>query len=99
MEILYSEVFEDWLKRLRDQRAKAAILSRLRRVEEDNFGDHASVGGGVSELRVDVGQGYRVYYAVRQAAVVVLLCGGSKSSQRRDVKRAQLMAGEMRRET
>ena len=95
MEILYTEVFEDWLKRLRDQRAKASILSRLRRVEEDNFGDHASVGGGVSELRVDVGQGYRVYYTVRRATVVVLLCGGSKSSQQRDIGRAQRMAVEI----
>lgn len=95
MEILYTQVFEGWLKGLRDRRAKASILTRLRRVEEDNFGDHGSVGGGVSELRVDVGQGYRVYYTVRRTTVVVLLCGGSKSSQRRDVKRAQLMAAEV----
>ena len=95
MDILYTQVFQDWLKGLRDQRAKASILTRLRRVEEDNFGDHESVGEGVSELRVDIGQGYRVYYTVRRATVVVLLCGGSKSSQRRDVKRAQLMAAEV----
>lgn len=95
MEILYTEVFENWLKGLRDQRAKASILSRLRRVEEDNFGDHGSVGGGVSELRVDVGQGYRVYYTVRRTAVVILLYGGSKSSQRRDVRRAQSIAAEV----
>ena len=95
MEILYSPIFEDWLKGLRDQLAKGSILTRLRRIEEGNFGDHGSVGGGVSELRVDVGQGYRVYYTIRQTTIVVLLCGGSKSSQRRDIQRARRMAAEV----
>lgn len=95
MEVLYTQVFQDWLKGLRDERAKGSILTRLRRVEEGNFGDHRSVGEGVSELRVDVGQGYRVYYTVRRTTVVVLLCGGSKSSQQRDIQRAQLMAAEI----
>ena len=58
MEILYTEVFERWLKGLRDLRARVAIASRIERIEDGNFGDHRSVGNGVSELRVNVGQGY-----------------------------------------
>ncbi len=61
VEVVYTEVFEAWLKALSDQRARASIAARLRRVQEGSFGDHGSVGGGVSELRVNVGQGYRVY--------------------------------------
>ena len=95
MELLYTEVFERWLKRLRDQRVKASIVVRLRRIEEGNLGDHRSVGGGVSELRISVGQGYRVYYTVRRATVVVLLCGGAKSSQQRDIRRAQQLAAAL----
>lgn len=63
--------------------------------EYGKSGDRRSVGSGVSELRVDVGQGYRVYYTVRQRTVVILLCGGDKSSQRRDIRRAQRMATEV----
>ena len=95
MEVVYTEAFERWLKRLRDLRAKVSILSRLERIEDGNFGDHKSVGGGVSELRVNVGQDYRVYYTVRRATVVVLLCGGTKSSQRRDIERARHVAREI----
>lgn len=95
MEVVYTEVFETWLRGLRNQRARIRILSRLERIEDGNFGDHRSVGGGVSELRVNVGQGYRVYYTVRRNTVVVLLCGGDKSSQRRDVRRAQRLATEI----
>jgi len=95
MEVVYTEHFEKWLRKLRDQRAKAAILVRMERIEEDNFGDHSWVGGGISELRIHVGQGYRVYYLIRRRKVVVLLCGGSKSSQQRDINRAQQIAGEL----
>ena len=95
MEVVYTEVFGTWLKGLRNQRAKVTILSRIERIEDDNFGDHRSVGSGVSELRIDVGQGYRVYYTVRRNTVVILLCGGDKSSQRRDVSCAQRIANEI----
>ena len=95
MEIVYTEVFEKWLKDLRDQLAKASIASRIERIEDGNFGDYRSVGGGVSELRVNVGRGYRAYYTVRQNKVVILLCGGDKSSQKRDISRAQQMASEL----
>ena len=95
MELVYTEVFEEWLIGLRDLRARASILTRLERIEDGNFGDHRSVGGGISELRVNVGQAYRVYYTIRQQTVVILLCGGDKVSQRRDIRQAQQMAKEV----
>ena len=95
MEVVYTEVFEIWVRRLRDQRARASIISRIERIEDGNLGDRRSVGGGVSELRVNVGAGYRVYYTIRQSAVVILLCGGDKSSQQQDIRRAQRMAREV----
>ena len=95
MELVYTEVFEEWLIGLRDLRARASILTRLERIEDGNFGDHRSVGGGISELRVNVGQGCRVYYTIRQQTVVILLCGGDKASQRRDIRQAQQMAKEV----
>ena len=94
MEVLYTEAFETWLRGLRNQRAKIRILSRLERIEDGNFGDHRSVGDGVSELRVNVGQGYRIYYTIRRNTVVILLYGGDKSSQRRDIRRAQRITSE-----
>ncbi|MDE0228100.1 MAG: type II toxin-antitoxin system RelE/ParE family toxin [Spirochaetaceae bacterium] len=90
-----SATFLRWMNQLRDKRAKARIAIRIDRVEEGNFGDHRSVGGGVSELRVHVGKGYRVYYAIRNEMIVVLLCAGDKSTQAQDIKRAQQMASEL----
>ncbi len=83
------------MERLRDPIAKAAIVARLERVLEGNFGDHHSVGGGVSELRISAGPGYRVYYTIRRQTVVILLCGGDKSSQRRDLQLAQRLAQQL----
>ena len=94
-EVVQSERFLRWLNRLRDRRAQASIAGRLDRVGRGNFGDHSSVGGGVSELRINVGQGYRIYYTIRQQRVVILLCGGDKASQQRDIRRAQQMAREV----
>ncbi|MDE0022996.1 MAG: type II toxin-antitoxin system RelE/ParE family toxin [Spirochaetaceae bacterium] len=90
-----STTFLRWLNQLRDKRAKARIAIRIDRVEEGNFGDHRSVGGGVSELRIHVGKGYRVYYTIRNEVVVILLCGGDKSTQSQDIERAQQMASEL----
>ena len=92
MNVLYTGAFENWLKKLRDQRAKAAIVSRIERMEDGNFGDYRSVGGGVSELRINVGKGYRAYYTIRRNTEVILLCGGDKSSQQRDIELAHQMA-------
>ena len=93
--VVRSDRFSRWLRELRDRRARAQITVRIDRVVEGNFGDHRSVGGGVSELRIPTGPGYRVYYTIRRQTVVVLLCGGDKTRQRRDIQRAQQMARDI----
>ena len=85
-----------WVRRLRDRRAIARINARLRNVSMGNFGDIASVGGGISEVRVHYGPGYRLYFIRSGETVVVLLCGGDKSSQQRDIRRARRLALEWR---
>lgn len=83
-----TEVFMAWLDGLRDVRAQVRIAARLRQIEAGSLGDWKPVEGQVSELRVNVGPGYRLYFTRRGKVVVVLLCGGDKSSQRRDIRRA-----------
>ena len=78
------------------ERAQARIATRIERAEEGNFGDHKPVGQGVSETRVHVGKGYRVYYTIRGNTAVILLCGGDKSSQPRDIERAHQMARDLK---
>jgi putative addiction module killer protein len=90
-----TEVFSKWLSALRDARAKARILARLDAARLGNLGDSKSVGSGVSEMRVDVGAGYRLYFIRRQALVIVLLCGGDKTTQPKDISRAKAMAREL----
>ncbi len=82
--------FEEWLDELNDQRAVARVLARLARVRQGNLGDCKSVGEGVSELRVDYGPGYRVYFGQKGRTLVVLLCGGDKRTQDRDIRLAKL---------
>ena len=94
-QIQQTDVFATWLSDLRDVRAKARILARLDSARLGNLGDVVSVGGGVSELRVDVGAGYRVYFTRRQRVLVILLCGGDKSTQTKDIARAKLLAKAM----
>jgi putative addiction module killer protein len=89
IEIRQTVVFADWLDGLRDTVAVKRIKQRLVRVQIGLFGDAKSVGDGVSELRVDHGPGYRVYFARRGDVVVILLCGGDKGSQKRDIARAK----------
>ena len=84
--------FDAWFSGLRDERARQRINIRIRRVSLGNFGDVKPVGDGVSELRVDYGPGYRVYFA--QRGDVILLCGGDKRSQDRDIAKAKRMAKE-----
>lgn len=81
--------FDEWLKTLRDPIAKARVLARIISAEGGNFGDCESVGDGVSEMRIHVGAGYRVYYCRRGKIVYLLLCGGDKSSQKKDIKLAK----------
>lgn len=78
----------EWLRLLRDQDAKARIVTRFSRLSLGNFGDHKSIRDGVWELRIDVGPGYRVYYAMADKTCVLLLCGGDKRRQSSDIERA-----------
>lgn len=86
--------FDEWFIALRDSRLQAAVDARLARVRAGNFGDHKSVGGGVSELRIHASPGLRVYYGQVGGAIVVLLGGGSKSAQARDIARAKKLWAE-----
>ncbi len=87
-----TEEFQDWLDALRDRRAQLRITARLRTVERGNLGDWKPVGGAISEMRVAVGAGYRLYFTRRGRVVILMLAGGDKSSQKRDIERAHRMA-------
>lgn len=87
--------FQAWLDALKDMRAQVRIAARLRLAEAGNLGDWKPVGGEVSEMRVDVGPGYRLYFARRASVLIVMLAGGDKSSQARDIKRAQRILREL----
>ncbi|HUZ64822.1 MAG TPA: type II toxin-antitoxin system RelE/ParE family toxin [Acetobacteraceae bacterium] len=82
------DLIAEWLRQLRDVRAKAAIIRRLNRLEQGNFGDFKPLRDGVHELRIDVGPGYRVYYARAGRILILLLCGGTKRTQDTDIERA-----------
>ena len=86
--------FASWLRRLRDKRASDRIVKRIRRIELGNLGDTKPVGGGVHEFRIDYGQGYRVYFANAQSEIVILLVGGNKSTQNRDIREAKRLLSE-----
>ena len=92
VELIRSSVFDGWLSGLRDRRAKVRIAARLDRLAVGNPGDVKPVGGGISELRINYGPGYRVYYMTRGKVLIVLLCGGDKSSQDADIKQAKVLA-------
>ena len=94
--ILRSATFDRWLGRLRDRQAVNRIVARLLAAEDGHLGDVRSVGGGVTEMRIQHGPGYRIYFITRSAELIVLLCGGDKDSQRRDIERAKKMATEWR---
>jgi putative addiction module killer protein len=89
MNIETTEEFDNWLKRLKDHVGKAKIAARIDRLLNDNAGDVKPVGDGISEMRINHGPGYRVYYCQNGNTLVVLLCGGDKSSQVRDIAKAK----------
>jgi putative addiction module killer protein len=90
-----TEEFQEWLDDLADRRAQVRIAARLRQAEAGSLGDWASVGGEVSEMRVHFGPGYRLYFTRRGGVLVIMLAGGDKSSQARDIKRARRIAAEL----
>ena len=95
-QVVETETFARWLKGLRDRIARRNILRRIARIAStDNFGDHAGIGNGVSELRVHFGAGYRIYYTIRKEKIVLLLCDGDKGSQDRDIEKAKEMAAAL----
>ena len=94
VEIRQTSVFAKWLRELRDMQARARIQMRLDRVERGLFGDVKPVGEGISELRIDHGPGYRIYFMQRGQVLVVLLCGGDKATQARDISAAKAMAAD-----
>jgi putative addiction module killer protein len=92
LQVVRTDEFAEWLTNLRDRQGRAKILSRIDRLEEGNPGVTRSVGSGVFEMKIDFGPGYRVYYIHRGEEVVILLCGGDKSTQERDIQRAKVLA-------
>lgn len=92
LEIRQTDVFARWIEKLRDRQVKARIAIRIRRLSLGNPGDVRPVGGGVSELRIDHGPGYRVYFMKRGETLLILLAGGDKTSQTRDIRRALELA-------
>jgi putative addiction module killer protein len=89
IEVRQTREFVGWLHHLRDANAVARIVARIRRMEMGNPGDSGSVGQGILELRIDYGPGYRIYYRRHGPQIVILLCGGSKRTQQKDILRAQ----------
>ena len=88
---LRTSEFDAWLRALRDPVGKARIVARIRSAEQGNFGDCEPVGEGISEMRIHTGPGYRVYYCRRGEVVYLLLCGGNKSTQQRDIRQAKAL--------
>jgi putative addiction module killer protein len=95
LEVRKTEEFVQWLDSLRDARARARVLVRIERLVVGNFGDAKPVGDGVSELRIDYGPGYRVYFVRKGQELVILLAGGDKSSQSADIRMAKRLAGNL----
>lgn len=94
IELKQTEAFRKWRMRLKDERARALIASRLDRLAYGHAGDAEPVGQGISELRLHYGPGYRIYFQKRGSTIIVLLCGGNKSTQANDIKKAQRLADE-----
>jgi putative addiction module killer protein len=99
IEVRQTEVFSNWLRKLRDLQAMARIQVRIRRLSLGNFGDTKPVGEGVSELRIDFGPGYRVYFQKTGNLLVLLLVGGTKSTQQSDIAKAKKIAKEAKNAT
>lgn len=95
IKILQTEEFSKWLKKLKDNLAKVAILRRIERLKQGNFGNSKSLGDYVFELRIDIGPGYRVYFKNKDSEIIILLLGGNKSTQEKDIATAKEIAKEV----
>jgi putative addiction module killer protein len=95
-EVQKTEEFDKWLSSLADQKAQAKIASRVERLGFGNPGDAKPVGAGISEMRVPYGPGYRVYFKQIEKTIILLLCGGDKSTQEKDIRRAKEIAAELK---
>lgn len=95
IQIKSTTIFREWLDALKDLRARSKIQTRIKRLQFGNFGDVKSVGDGISELRITEGKGYRVYLKNQNGVIVILLCGGDKSTQDNDIKKAKALAQEL----
>lgn len=94
MRLRQTETYRRWERKLKDQKARAAIAARIFRLANGLAGDVSPVGGGVSELRIHYGPGYRIYFQRRGDEIIILLCGGDKGSQDRDIRTAKQLAAE-----
>jgi putative addiction module killer protein len=92
MRVLMTEIYRDWINALKDGAGRARIQMRVDRLAYGNPGQHRNLAGGVSELKIDFGPGYRVYYTVRGGQLIILLAGGDKSTQQQDIKAAVSLA-------
>ncbi len=97
-QVQQTDVFSKWLSKLRDRKAIARILVRIESLRQGNTGDSKSLGSGLHELRIHFGPGYRIYFTRKAGLVVLLLCGGDKSSQGKDIARARQILSELRAE-
>ena len=95
MKIRMLSDFTKWLEKQNNQVLYMKVLKRLSDIKHGNFGDFKSLGDGVSEIRINYGAGYRIYYTLRGSEVVILLCGGSKSTQKRDIEKAKKLLKEV----
>jgi len=91
-----TDIFEKWLRKLKDRRARAIIMNHIDRMEDGNMGKMESVGEGVYEKKIDYGPGYRLYLCQVNAQWILLLCGGDKSSQQRDIDHAKELKGKLK---
>jgi len=88
-EVAKTNTFDKWFSKLKDRKAVLAISRRIDRAKLGNFGDSEPVGEGVSEMRIFVGKGYRIYYIIQNQRLIILLCGGDKSTQQNDIQKAK----------
>jgi putative addiction module killer protein len=98
IEFKQTETFRKWRIRIKDERIRALIASRLDRLAFGHAGDVKPVGGGISELRIDHGPGYRIYFMKRGNTIIILLCGGDKNTQTKDIQTAKRLAAEWSKE-